>query len=128
MSALLCDSFPDDYFDQLFAFTSKPVAITESSYPAQTWSTLSGPPLTFTGTPEKQDRFLRLMLDACGRRGARFVIWFSVRDYDQLWAGVLASDPTALIWRDTGLYDESGVARPARSTWIGALSVPYGGP
>lgn len=128
MSALLCDSFPDDYFDLLFANTSKPVAITESSYPAQTWSTLTPPILTFTGTPAKQDRFLRLMLEAADRHRARFVVWFAVRDYDQLWAGALGSSPEALVWRDTGLYDETGAARAALSTWRAARSVPYGGP
>jgi len=128
MSALLCDSFPDDYLDLLFANTSKPVAVTESSYPAQTWTTLSGPTLTFTGTPEKQDRFLRLMLDAAGRHGMRFVVWFAVRDYDQLWAGVLGSSAEALVWRDTGLYDETGAARTALSSWRAALAVTYGGP
>jgi hypothetical protein len=47
----------------------------------------------------------------------RFVAWFTVRDYDQLWAGALAQDPIALIWRDTGLFDESGAAREALTTW-----------
>ena len=123
MSALLAEQFPADYLDRLFARTSKPVAISESSYPAQVWSTSSG--LTFNGSPAKQDDFLRRMLDACDRHRARFVIWFAVRDYDALWAGALGGSELALVWRDTGLYDEPGAPRTAAFTWRAALAVPY---
>lgn len=122
MSALLAESFPDGYFDRLFALSSKPVAVAESSYPAQAWSTSTPPVLTFNGTPSKQDAFLRSMLDACGRYGARFVVWFAIRDYDALWAGVLGSSELALVWRDTGLYAEDGAERPALATWRAALA------
>jgi hypothetical protein len=125
MSALLAESFPDDYFDRLFSLTTKPVAIAESSYPAQAWSTLTPPILTFNGSTAKQDAFLRKMLDACDRWGARFVIWFAIRDYDALWAGVLGSSELALVWRDTGLYNEAGLDRPSILTWRAALAVPY---
>lgn len=124
MSALLAESFPDDYLDRLFALTSKPIGVSESSYPAQVWSTSSG--LVFNGSPEKQDRFLRLLLDAGARHGARFVIWFAVRDYDQLWEGLLGRSELALVWRDTGLYDEAGAERAAATTWKAALGLPYG--
>jgi hypothetical protein len=119
MSALLADSFPDDYLDQLFALSPKPVAISESSYPAQVWS--SGG-LTFNGSPEKQDAFLAKMLEAAEKWKAKFVIWFSIRDYDALWNGLLAQDPIALIWRDTGLYDEAGADRRAILRWRSAFS------
>ena len=125
MSALLAESFPDDYFDRLFALSSKPVAVAESSYPAQVWSTLSPPVLTFNGSPAKQDDFLRKMLDACGRHPTRFVIWFCIRDYDALWGGVLGGSELALVWRDTGLYAEDGAERPALATWRAAFSVPH---
>jgi len=128
MSALLAETFPDDYFDRLFAYSPKPVAVSESSYPAQTWTTLTGPTLVFRGTPEKQDRFLKLMLEACDRNRARFAVWFSIRDYDALWAGALGGSPEALTWRDTGLYDENGAPRPARDTWRAALAIPCSGP
>jgi hypothetical protein len=123
MSALLAETFPDDYMDRLFARTSKPVAVSESSYPAQVWSTSSG--LTFNGSTAKQDAFLRKLLDACDRHRARFVIWFAIRDYDALWEGVLGKSELALVWRDTGLYDEAGVDRPSIRTWRAALAVPY---
>jgi hypothetical protein len=122
MSALLAESFPADYFDRLFAHTSKPIAITESSYPAQVWSTGG---LTWNGTPAKQADFLNKMLVAAQGHQLQYVIWYTVRDYDQLWNGALAQDPIALIWRDTGLYDENGVAREAMNTWSAAFSKTY---
>ncbi|PKN46012.1 MAG: hypothetical protein CVU59_07325 [Deltaproteobacteria bacterium HGW-Deltaproteobacteria-17] len=121
MSGLLADSFPVDYLWDLFAMTTKPVAVSESSYPAQPWQ-LTSPALTFDGTPEKQDRFLHLMLEASRDFNAAFVIWFTIRDYDQLWQNALGAGDDTLIWRDTGLYDENGTARPAYtrwSTWLG---------
>ncbi|MBU1424843.1 MAG: hypothetical protein KKH12_00820 [Gammaproteobacteria bacterium] len=122
MSALLADSFPADYFDRLFAYTTKPIAITESSYPAQEWSSGSS---TWNGTQAKQADFLDKILTAAQSHQLQYVIWFTVRDYDQLWNGALAHDPTALIWRDTGLYDENGLAREAMTTWSNTLSKTY---
>jgi hypothetical protein len=119
MSALLAETFPDDYFDRLFGLTSKPIAISESSYPAQVWS---APPLTWNGSPEKQDAFLGKMLEASQKHRARFVIWFAVRDYDALWNTVLKQSQEALVWRDTGLYDEAGADRSAIVRWRSAFS------
>lgn len=118
MSALLAESFPADYLARLFAVTTKPVAISESSYPAQVWSTTGPPVLTFNGSQEKQERFLSLMLEEAQKAKAYYVIWFSIRDYDTLWSETLGSSETALVWRDTGLYDEAGSARSARAAWM----------
>ena len=125
MSALLADYFPGDYLTQLFSLTEKPIAVSESSYPAQEWSLSNG--LTFYGTPEKQDRFLSLLLNAAQDFSASYVIWFTIRDYDQLWEHVLGSSEETLIWRDTGLYDENGNERPSLSTWSGWLTRPLAG-
>jgi hypothetical protein len=124
MSGLLAESFPDDYLDRLFAMTSLPIAVSESSYPAQVWSS-SSPPLTFNGSPEKQDAFLVKMLEASQKRKALFVIWFCVRDYDALWNTVLGRSEIGLVWRDTGLYDEAGADRKAILTWRAADSLPW---
>ena len=120
MSALLADSFPDDYLDRLFAMTSLPIAVSESSYPAQVWT--SSTPLTFNGSPEKQDAFLVKVLEASQKKRALFVIWFCIRDYDALWNTVLGQSEIGLIWRDTGLYDEAGADRKAILTWRTAYS------
>jgi hypothetical protein len=119
MSSLLADSLPADFFARFVArlpegLRGKPMGISESGYPAQTWS-LQG--LTWNGTPAKQRDMVALMLSEAQRLDMRFVAWFTVRDYDALWAGALGEDPIALIWRDAGLFDESGLGREALGTW-----------
>ncbi len=123
MSGLLAETFPDDYLDTLFnLLPGKPVAVSESSYPAQVWS-LGG--LTFNGSQEKQKNFLSLLLSSSRRAQAEFVIWFAIRDYDALWSGLLNSSDAALPWRDTGLYDEAGNERTALSTWRSVFFKAY---
>jgi hypothetical protein len=117
MSGLLAETFPTDYLTKLFTFTTKPIAISESSYPAQVWQTASAPILTFNGTPTKQANFLKLLLEESQKANSKFVIWFAIRDYDALWVNALNSDPSALPWRDTGLFDELGAERTAFGIW-----------
>lgn len=118
MSALLAESFPENYLKDMFALTRKPVAISESSYPAQVWSTTTTPTLTFNGTSTKQKDFIKNMLSASQQANAEFVIWFTIRDYDALWNGVLKQSEDALVWRDTGLYSEDGSTREAHAAWL----------
>jgi len=125
MSGLLAESVPDDYFKRLFNLTTKPIAISESSYPAQVWQQISSPFLIFHGSQGKQNHFLSLMLDESQKRRALFVIWFCIRDYDALWNGLLGRDPASLTWRDTGLYDELGNERLGLSTWKSWFSRQY---
>lgn len=130
MSGLLAESFPAAYFDTLFSrlpttMSSKPRAISESSYPAQVWSlTTNGVTLTWNGSQSKQRHFVSTMLGAAQRHQLRYVVWYSVRDYDQLWVNALGSDPLSLIWRDTGLFDEVGNARDGLTPWREAMARP----
>ncbi|MEO8676684.1 MAG: hypothetical protein ABI569_13985 [Casimicrobiaceae bacterium] len=121
MSALLADRLPADYFSRIFALSTRWVGIGESSYPAEVFSNSQ---LTWRGSEAKQTAFLDQMLDASNKQGLKFVIWFTVRDYDQLWSGLLRRDPVSLMWRDTGLYDESGRPRSALGRWTSEFRRP----
>ncbi len=115
------DLLPADLFDQVFALASKPIAITECSYPAQEWSiTVRGARVTIKGAPGKQEAFVSRLLAAAEAHGAPFVVYFTIRDYDALWVTLGRSD-ASLPWRDTGLYDEAGIPRPALAPWIARL-------
>jgi hypothetical protein len=58
------------------------------------------------------------MLSESQQKRALFVIWFTLRDYDALWNALPAErKPTGIVWRDTGLYDESGGERSAMGIW-----------
>lgn len=125
LSGLLADSLPEGHFAELLALSAKPQAISESGYPAQEWQ-LDG--LTWHGTPERQLEFADQMLSAAVLHELRFVVWFTVRDYDAFWARPvskygLGSDPVALLWRDTGMFDEAGQVRPALERWREALAL-----
>ena len=118
MSLLLADSVPADYIEQLFQLSGgKPLAVSESSYPAQVWSaTINGTPLTWNGSQDKQLAFLKQLLAGARKFNARYVVWFEVRDYDQLWEGVSIATPWRSPGATTGLRDENGVARSALGT------------
>jgi len=46
------------------------------------------------------------------------VISFLHRDYDALWEKIKRSSPEAfMVWRDCGLLDQDGKARPAYTAW-----------
>jgi hypothetical protein len=71
-----------------------------------------------------QAAYVTRLLEAAAAEDAAFVAWFSVVDYDALWAGALGEDPVGAIWRDTGLYDESLGARPALDVWEAWRALP----
>ncbi len=126
MSAWTVERIPDQkFFQDLFSLAEgKPFAITESSYPAQPWSMqINGNNVPFNGSSDKQATFVQRMLKACLTAKPRFVCWFTIRDYDQLWEK-LKHVPAILVWRDTGLFDESGRPRKALETWDSVLKLP----
>jgi hypothetical protein len=74
--------------------------------------------VTLQGTPEKQAAYLRTLLSLADRRRFRFVVLFIHRDYDALWDAIKATAPELFMaWRDCGLIDEQGRARPAFLVW-----------
>ncbi|MBD3318026.1 MAG: hypothetical protein GF344_19760 [Chitinivibrionales bacterium] len=117
MSALLCELFPSDYFSRLFSLTNKPIAVSESSYPAEAWQTMSDPVMHFNGTQAKQRSFVESMLRAADNWEAEYVVWWTIRDFDRLWENAMGKSEIGLIWRDTGLYGEQGAGRTALTTW-----------
>jgi hypothetical protein len=124
MSVYLAEQVPPGMFDAIRSWTTKPIAITESSYPGEAFQMDLGPiQLDFNGSEVKQDQFLMEMLSKSEEHGFLFVIWFSIRDYDALWSKT-GSDNRSLIWRDTGLIDESGSSRSALDTWEQYFKAP----
>jgi len=70
------------------------------------------------GAPEKQAAYLRTLLTLAERRRFEFVVLFIHRDYDLLWDKIKATAPEMFMaWRDCGLVDEQGNARPAYAVW-----------
>lgn len=123
LTRYLTTSLPDSMWDNLFSLSAKPIAITETGYPAQAFSVANGT-IPFDGTPEKQDMYISRLLQEADERDFEFVINFVVRDYDALYEWMNGCD-LEILWRDTGLYAEDGNPRPALSMWKAWLAKPF---
>lgn len=123
MSKYMTAYIPPEMFDDLFSLSDKPLAISETGYPAQTFSIFNDT-LVFESTPEKQAAYIESVLAEAEARQLAFVVNFVLRDYDALWEKIGGGD-LATVWRDTGLFDEDGGARPALEAWRAALARPY---
>jgi hypothetical protein len=74
--------------------------------------------IVIAGSPEKQAAYLRTLLALAQERRFEFVVLFIHRDYDALWDKIQATAPELFMaWRDCGLLDEQGRARPAYAVW-----------
>lgn len=123
MSDLQGNGYPDNTFEELFGLSKKPLAIAETGYVAQPFTiNVNGTDVTISSDETKQQKYISDLLAACVKHEARFVTLFAVRDYDQLWEDLGSGTDLVVAWRDTGLYDENGNARPALSTWREYLS------
>ena len=116
ISALLADQVADtDLLEQIFSLGPRPVAVCETSYPAQTFE-LSG--LTWNGDTAKQLQFFTNLFQVAQNHDAEFIINFVIRDYDDLWVALGSPEDINKMWRDTGFYDEAGNARPVLNAWL----------
>ncbi len=108
-----CLRWLTDHFDGF----KKPYAVVETGEPAQRL-TFPKSGQVIDGTPKKQESYFKVLLAFAQEHNVRFVISFIHRDYDALWENIKGSTPEAFMaWRDCGLLDEDGKARPAYTVW-----------
>lgn len=127
MSAYMTGPLPADLFDRLASLSDKPMAIAETGYPAETFAVpVNSALLTFETDADRQARYIQQLLDAAQQHDFVFVINFVLRDYDALLEAVAAPSVAqlALLWKDTGLYDQDGRSRPALDIWRNWLALP----
>jgi hypothetical protein len=95
----------------------KPYAFVEVGEPAERLRIPSSGQI-IDGTPQKQAAFYETLLAFARDHEVRFVISYLHRDYDALWEKIKGSSPEAfMVWRDCGLLDQDGKARPAYTVW-----------
>ena len=116
-------SIPDDWFSRIRDLApGKPYAVAETGYIAEDLSFPVGPGSVHVvpGDAAWQDQYLQFVMTDAVNASAAFVIWFVSIDYDALWEKI-STDPQTpsifLLWKDTGLIDETFTARPALFTW-----------
>ncbi|NHZ86212.1 MAG: hypothetical protein GWP19_10065 [Planctomycetia bacterium] len=117
----------DDYFTELANLApNKPFAIAETAWPAED---VTAPyPVLIPATEATQQAYLERLLADSDSLSAAFVCWFFTRDFDDFWESDLkfnAAAPTIRLWKDTGLYDGQGNARPALTTWREYLDLQH---
>jgi len=114
---------PTKTLDWIRSFADKPLAITETGYPAET-VVLRTYNLTISSNPAKQRTYFETLLDKAVRDDYLFVIAFLHRDYDALWEKIKDTAPEAfIVWKDCGLIDEDAKERPAYHVWRRYLSM-----
>jgi hypothetical protein len=113
----------DWMFEQFDSF-QKRYAVVETNDAAERLP-LPQAKVVIEGTPEKQAAYYRRLLGLAQQRNFVFVISFIHQDYDALWEKIKASCPELFMaWRDCGLLDENGQARPACRVWKEYFSLP----
>ncbi len=117
-------NLPGDWLDQAVTLAAgRELVLAETGWIAEDL-VIPGFGLNVPATPMNQADFLSALFAESNRLGVGFLVWFTPMDYDALWNGALFQDPVAAIWRDTGLFDESGAARPALLIWDEWLAKP----
>ena len=103
--------------DFLHAHTNKTIAFTETGHIAENLS-VPGFNLSVNGSPCEQNAYLETLLTSAQQHQYHFIIWWTHRDYDELWK--IFPDSTkdiGKLWKDTGLLGETGAERPGFVTW-----------
>jgi hypothetical protein len=115
---------PREAFAWLREFVGdKPIAISESTFPAEP-TPLENENVVLQGSPEDQAAYIETLLEAAKNDEYLFVVLFLYRDYDQLWERIKGGFPSwAASWRDSGMLDGEGNARPALDVWKRYLSM-----
>jgi len=118
------DALPQDWLTQVTLLApGKPIAITETGWIAEDL-VIDFFSVNVPGNEVFQQNYVTRLLDESNQLSVEFVIWWSLIDFQALWEGALASDNTAAIWRDIGLYDEAVQPRKGLAEWQQYLSRP----
>jgi uncharacterized protein (TIGR03067 family) len=113
-----------DWMTREFDTFEKPYAIVETNDAAERLP-LPQAKVVIEGSAEKQEAYYHTLLALAQERDFEFVISFIHQDYDALWQKIKGYAPEAFIaWRDCGLLDENGAARPAYQVWKDYFSLP----
>ena len=102
-------------FDFLHDKISKPIAIVETGQIAET---LEVPEVTLETDECTQKDYVQLLLSNANSHNYEFVIWWTHKDYDELYETFPESTkPLGRIWRDAGLINEADQERPGFREW-----------
>lgn len=108
------DAIPANYYSQLRAFTSRPIAIAQMGY-----ASAPGPQGINSGTEQDQKAFLERALADAQRLGMPFVVWYAA------WDPSFASGVSPGVFQHIGLRNSDNSVKLAWQTWSDAAARRY---
>lgn len=119
------DNLPSTWLNQIQSIAGlKPIAISETGWIGEDLN-IPAFSIDVSSNESGQAKYLQALLTQAEELNAKFIIWWTVSDFDTLWSETLSEDPLAKIWRDIGLYDGVHNMREALSVWDAYYSRPY---
>lgn len=119
------DLIPDDLFPSYRNInSSKPFAFAETGYIAEDLE-MNG--VSKEGNAQWQEDYLQYLFKFCQKNEAEFIVWFCAYDYDDAvntFGAIGYTDQLAMLWKDTGLFDEKLIPRPSLQTWEAWRKLP----
>ncbi len=104
-------------FDFLHREITKPIAFAETGHLSEDLS-VESTNLFIPGNAEEQNDYLESLLTNAQEEDYEYVIWWTHRDYNELWETFPAEvRDLGKVWLSTGIINEDGVEKEAYSTW-----------
>ncbi|HRJ27140.1 MAG TPA: glycosyl hydrolase 53 family protein [Fimbriimonadaceae bacterium] len=101
----------------------KPIAMSETGMNSQP---AVFPQVTLPGSPEMQDQYYQVLLDAAQRDRYQLIVNFCTTDFEKLVAVLPPGDrELASIWTYSGLQTSSGQLKPAGKRWQSTFARPF---
>ena len=106
-----------DAFDFLHDRIDKPIAIAETGHLSENLK-VDSYAIHISGNQCEQNEYLEVLLSNAQNQKYEYVIWWTHRDYNELWAEFpIEVRDIGKLWLSTGLMNEDGIEKKAYSTW-----------
>ncbi len=104
-------------FDFLHGQITNPIAFAETGHLSEDL-TIESTNLFIPGNPEEQNDYLEALLTNAREEDYEYVIWWTHRDYNELWETFPAEvRDLGKVWLSTGIINEDGAEKRALETW-----------
>ncbi len=111
------DNIPSNWLTEMRDLApQKPFVVSETGYIAED---LVIPPyqVNVQGNPEWQKIYTQKLCQKANDLNAEFICWFVYQYYDLMCQQITNPPPYFLVWKDNGMQDGDGQARPSLNVW-----------
>ena len=119
------DNIPSNWLSEMKDIDpQKPFVVSETGYIAEDL-VIPAYQVNIQGNPDWQKTYTQKLCRKAQDLNAVFVCWFIYQDYDLMYQHFTNPPPYFLVWKDNGMRDGTGQARPALSIWKNWLGKEY---